>query len=155
MDEQTTNYKTPAKSFNVALFLGCCTIALSIVITGQAIAQRIPDSLYGNLNGSFSGTLMDSNNGYSSREFMSDWEAASFLMLSIDELEYIIESGEFDGMYTILQTERTVAVSYDKVINENGIAEERVEYDTLPFDHRIFSREKLTEWLLGRIDNGQ
>jgi hypothetical protein len=160
MDEQIT--KIPAKSnkfqnFNFALFLGCCMVALSIFIAGLLIARQLPDSLHGNFHGSFSGTLTDS--GSSFREFMSEWEAANFLMMSQAELEVIIESGELRGTYTVFQVERNVLRDPERsgewAIGGNFAEIEmprRVEFDTILACQRVFSRERLSEWLLGRID---
>ena len=164
MDEQTTDYETSTKNgndqtFNWALFLGLCIVALSIFITGRIIAINIPNSLHGSLHGNFSGTLMDGSNP--SREFMSEWETARFLMMSYEELELIIESGELNGTYAVFQVERNVMQSYDisgqwMTIDGGFTAEipfRHIEYETIIVDQRIFSRERLVEWLLNRMDN--
>jgi hypothetical protein len=97
------------------------------------------------------------NSGNSFREFMSEWELATFLMMSHEELEQIIESGELNGMYTVFQVERTfwqtVNDSETWVIDGIATAEipQRIELETIIIDHRIFSRDKITEWLLERM----
>ena len=162
MDKQRADYGASDKmikfqNFNMALFLGCCMVALSILVAGLVIARQIPDSLHGSLHGSFSGTLIDS--GGSFREFMSEWEAANFLMISDRELERIIESGELSGTYAVFQVERIILRASERSrewVVGGAIAEfavpERIEYDTVIVDQRVFSRERLAEWLLNRMD---
>jgi hypothetical protein len=161
MDEQTNtndNEKpTQNKSlkFNWALFLGCCVIALSIYSAGGRIATRIPHSLHGNLHGNFSGTLTGNNDSF--QEFMSEWEAARFLGMSRDEFTNIVATGELSGTYTVFQVERTVWNSSGGFVvtmhGSDGLAAvQPIEQETVIVDHRVFSRERLVEWLLNRMD---
>ena len=160
MDNQTSNKSGRLQNFNTALFLGCCVVALSIFATGHVIASRLPHSLHGNLHGSFSGTLTDGAGSF--REFMSEWEAADFLLMSHEEFERIIQSGELEGTYTTFQTERYVARVSE--IDDDWPAGSiptgpvptplpRVEHVAEVVDMRIFSRERLTHWLFERMDN--
>ena len=163
MNEQTTDYGTTSgrnrQNFNWALFLGCAVFALSIFIVGLVIAGKIPNSLHGNLSGSFSGTLIDGGNS-SPREFMSEWEAAHFLMIPHDDLMKLIEAGELKGAYTVFQVEREVWSSAEdeepitQRVDGNTIMTEvpqRIEYDTIIVDQLVFSRDRLTEWMLARM----
>ena len=167
MDKQATGFNSPEQggkpqNVSAALFRGCCVIALSIVIAAFVIARQIPHSLHGNLHGIFSGTLMDG--GGSFRDFMSEWEAANFLMMSPEQLERIIESGELRGTYTTFQIEHMVWRGPERPgewIISGDVAAEPVptpipapfEFDIVIVDHRVFSRERLTEWLHVRMDN--
>jgi len=146
MNEKTIN-------FNWALLLGLCVVAISIYLTGSLIAGQMPHSLHGH----FSGTLMDGGRGVSDQEFMSEWAAAHFVGLSHEEFAVIVESGELAGTYTVFQIERMVMIrrgEYERYVVADGVAEMpvRIEYDTIVVDHRVFSRERLAEWLLGRMD---
>ena len=94
------------QNFGFSLFLGCCVVALGIIIAGLIIARQIPDTLHGSLHGSFSGTLMDGAD--SPREFMSKWEAARFLMMTYEQLGSLIDSGELNGTYAVFQVEEHV-----------------------------------------------
>ena len=158
MSDYETSEKKKAQSFNTALFLGCCIMALSILISSIVIANNLPNSLHGNLHGNLTGTFIDGGDSF--REFMSEWEAARFLGLWHEDLESIIESGELSGTYTIFQVERNIMVAYSgEWITDHRVAHAVVEprplvWETVIVDHRVFSRERLTEWLLERM-NGQ
>ena len=141
---------------NMALFYGCCIIALGIVIAGLVIARQIPDVMHGSLHGSFSGTLIDG--GGSQREFMNEWEAAGFLSMTIEQFRSLVESGELGGTYAVFQVEQYV---WDHEIHEfhaepAGAAPAPtpmpVIASTVIEDHRVFSREKLTKWLHERME---
>jgi len=161
MEEQ----QTPRRNFNWALFLGCGVVALAIIIAGQSIARQIPHTLHGSMHGSFSGTLMDGNN---SSEFISEWEAATFLRLEHAEFIDLLEAGELSGTYTVFSVERMVwsAIGdFDLIefVHPDGrrgsiqagapmpVQERQMEYEMVIVDHRVFSRERLTEWLHERI----
>ncbi|MCL2874477.1 MAG: hypothetical protein FWE29_06075 [Defluviitaleaceae bacterium] len=161
MNEQIENGRSLIEfnnrpKFNWALFLGLCIVALAIYSAGVRIAAHMPHSLQGH----FSGSLMAGSNP--DREFMSEWEAAAFLSMGHDEFLSILNSGELEGTYTVFQVERMVwgrpFENYDEwsvTVNRDEIVEvpQRMDYDIVTADHRIFSRERLTEWLLHRIDN--
>jgi hypothetical protein len=144
-------------NFNLSLFLGCGLIALSILIAGLVIARKMPDSLHGNLSGSFSGVLTDGS-GSSAREFMSEWEAAAFLTIPYDDFMVIAESGELDGVFAVFEVHRTELRAWHEHVEQaagGGPSEielpQRVEYVTILTKQRVFSREKLAEWVLGRM----
>ena len=157
---EQTEIKTPFKAdrrpgFNLALFLGLCVVALSIFLAGSNIANNIPQSLHGHFSGNFSGSFADSS---SNQEFMSEWLAASFLGLSPDEFAALIDSGELSGTYAVFQVERMIFRPWDgseRAFTSPGIAEApvRIEYDTVLMYHRIFSRERLSQWLLERMNH--
>jgi len=163
MDERRAELEMPErrsmfKGINWGLFLGFCVVAISIYLAGTRIAERIPHSLHGNLHGSFSGTLVDGGGG-SRSEFMSEWEVASFLRMSHDEFERLVGRGELEGTYTVFTVERTVmrvpTVDGARDVQVHGGIVERpifIEYETITVDQRVFSRERVYEWLMARID---
>ena len=158
MNEQANDYEVPAKddkqsNFNWALFWGCCVISLSIflsiIFAGLMIAGQMPQSLHGH----FAGTLVDGGN-HPPGEFMSEWSAARFIEMTHEEFTGIIESGELSGTYTVFQVEREVWLPWDDyMLWDADLATVPVEYEIVTVDHRVFSRERLVEWLQQRIDN--
>jgi len=169
--EEAENTQTPPTppNFNWALLLGLCAIAISIFAAGITIANRLPQTFHGHMTGSLTGgsTWHDT----SSREFMSEWEAANFLLMGHDEFASILQTGELSGTYTVFQVERREWVwSQDELgrmlhppaplpYNVRVVGEQPVpvhpfgmEYEIVLVDHRIFSRERLSEWLINRID---
>ena len=143
------------RNFGFSLFLGCCVVALGIIIAGHTIARQIPDTLHGSLHGSFSGTLMDGSD--SPREFMSKWEAARFLRMAYEQLDSLIDSGELDGTYAVFQVEEHVWHMVEhpgEAIGGNIVAPTLapVIAETIIRYHRVFSRERLSEWLHGRME---
>ena len=148
--------------FNWAIFLGCCVLAFSIYVlavsirsAGVRIANSIPHS------STVHHHTIPLQASAPDREFMSEWEAASFLTMDHSEFIRIVESGELSGTYTVFQVERElwrpVDVDPDEWRDTGGGAVQvpvRVEaYDVVIDDHRVFSRERLTEWILRRMDN--
>lgn len=156
-DEPNNKLNATIQKFNWALFLGLCIVALSVFFAGQMIAGQIPQTLHG----SFSGSLMGGNAHFydSPREFMTEWEAARFIGMNPEEFTEIVESGELSGTYTAFQVERQVWQRWDSDdtwIVDSGVSEVArpmpIEYDIVIVDHRMFSRERLAEWLLARMD---
>jgi len=162
MDEQRTNIEIPEspsifRGFNWGLFLGFCVVAVSIYMAGSLIAGRMPASLHGQLHGNFSWSLVDGGGGLQS-EFMSEWQAAHFLMIPHENLERLIEAGELVGIYTVFTVEhreRRPVVGRSEVMSDGTVLKEvpmPTEYDIVLVEQRVFSRERLAEWLLARID---
>ena len=162
--EENTQVQAPRITFNWALLLGLCIIAISIFAAGRSIASHLPQTFHGHMTGSLTGGgTWDST----PREFMSEWEAANFLLMGHDEFNSILRTGELSGTYTIFQVERREWVwaqnEYGRVLHpptpvpQLGRPVEAVpipmEYEIVIVDHRIFSRERLSEWLMDRIDN--
>jgi len=152
-NEKTTQHESASK-LNLALFFGLCVIAISILIVGFFIARRIPQTLHGN----FSGMLMDGS--VAVREFMTDeWEVAGFIGIWEEDLIALIESGELDGTFTVFEVERTVfdfdfdrwALESDEPIQVP--APTINEGETTTEYLRVFSRERLKDWLLARMDS--
>ncbi|MCL1882904.1 MAG: hypothetical protein FWF81_04025 [Defluviitaleaceae bacterium] len=164
------------KNFNWALLIGCVIIALfvsfAIRSAADTISRHMPNSLHGNFHGS-----LTSHAQSEPREFMSLWEAANFISMNSDEFTRVLESGELSGTYTTFQVERLVWTrNYHPFMSEDGtfsfdysrpVPVEPVRagnmsiqmigpgdtYEIVIEDHRVFSREKLTDWLNNRIQN--
>ena len=158
--KQSSVFATPGKSqlsLNGLLILGFCLIALIIHISSLRIAESIPHSIHGHFSGS-----LTSGDSFTS-EFMDEWSASLFVGLSDQEFADIIASGELRGTYTTFHVERTVWLPWEDGEDEGlssiigNIPEpappQHVHYDIVLVEHRVFSRERLTEWLLRRIDN--
>jgi len=166
----------PAPRFNWALFLGCCVVALSIVSAGHTIANRIPHTLMGSLTG----TLASGTGAAVSQDFLSHWEAPSFLRMEPSDFDDLLESGALEGTYASFQTYRTVIIRSDIntvpgaptpaprvfyssdaavldswMVERAGLGEGALfETETIIYNHRVFSRERLTEWLHNRMEGG-
>lgn len=153
---------SPILKFNWPLLIGLTFIAISIFAAGHSIATRMPHTFHGHMSGHITG------GGESSapRDFMSEWEAASFLSMNHDELLSIMRTGELNGTYTIFQVERREWFWPERGDinhgNPNSVMlapapvfpnEVSMEYIIISSDHIVFSRERLSEWLLSRIDN--
>ncbi len=57
------------------------------------------------------------------REFMSAYEASAFLMIGIDDFDAFVDSGQLGGTFTVIE------------------------------GNRVFSKEKLTQWLDSQFKN--
>jgi len=139
------------KDFNWALFIGCCLIALALLDAGIRISNRMPQTMHGNFHGS-----LTSGHVSESREFLSEWDAAAFLLMGYDEFNTLLPSGELSGTYATFQVERRVWRLTEEVVSPSVQDPSMptpmpVEYDIVIGDHRVFSRERLTEWLNNRI----
>lgn len=148
------------QGFNWSLFLGLCILSISVFTAGNTIANRIPHSLHGNLSGHLS--MTDGGNSLHAQEFLTEWEAARFIGMHHEEFVDIIESGELAGTYTVFQLERRVWIrSGSDFFVVDGPAQTALprdsalsmEYEIILSEHRVFSRERLSEWMLRRIGN--
>jgi hypothetical protein len=144
------------RRFSWALLIGCCVIALAILDAGVRISRRIPHTMQGNFHGALHGAGGFAEVG----EFMSDWQAASFLLMEYDTFLQLLQEGEFGGTYTVFRVEqrqwrRAVFEEHVREAEEAGrpipVTPVPTEYDIVIVDHRIFSRARLTEWLEDRI----
>jgi hypothetical protein len=116
-------------------------------------------------------------------EFMSEWEAATFMRMNHFEFNGLLQSGELDGTYTTFQVARRVwqqperrehFSTEDGEVGGVGISVYRpiepfrmhdgrtiqvipdgATYEFVTEDHKIFSREKLVDWLNNRIETAQ
>ena len=86
------------KNFNLSQFLGCCVIAVSIIIAGSYISEEIPDttqvpdSLY-----------VSTQNQYEQyANCMSKYEVAEYFDITVDDVYELLNSGELDGTYTMV-----------------------------------------------------
>lgn len=147
------------KNFNWALFIGCCLIALAILSAGMRIASHIPHNLTSHIHG-FSGHVSSTNNDHP--DFMNNWQAAMYLSLDFDEFQSLVNSGELSGTYASFEVERRIWVrpaddTLWEVDNDAMTAARPVlvpvptEYEIVNDIHRVFSRERLAEWLNNKI----
>ena len=153
--QQTLTPQPPRPTFNAALFLGLCFVAVSIIISANIIGNRIPHTLHGNLHGNLHSTAIDNTNN--DREFMSEWQAATFLGMHHEDFIQLIEAGELTGTYFSFPVYRYIW----GMSREEFVTEFRDDYNmprqipeperTLTY-HRVFSRERLTEWMNNRIN---
>ena len=147
----------PKQTFNIALFLGLCVVAISIFAAAQSLAGRMPFMLHGNFTSQIHGSH---TTDFLQNEFLSQWEAASFLRLDSTEFMSLLETGELTGTYTVFVVEREEWVWDRPIDGVNPVdrpvpvrpIEERMLANTVTVEHRIFSRERLVEWLQERID---
>ena len=109
------------KNFNLSLFLGCCAISIGVIVAGYLIASKLPDYISGNFSGTLTGNINEY--GQTDIEYLSVYEVSGYLRIGYDNLNKLIESGELNGTYTII---------------EGSI---------------VFSKEKLSEWMKNRIEN--
>jgi len=172
--------KTPLDGFNTALFLGCLVIALGIYFAGWHIANTLAHGIpWFAIGGSSGGSFQNFHTQNEPNTFMTEWEAARFLGLEWehDAFDALIESGELSGTYTAFQVERVDWHNWegeywmwsgDDYVHEMRVRESHWEAQeiTAPpvpvlipaeraliiVDHRVFSRERLTEWMMARID---
>ena len=95
------------KTGGLWIFLGCCVLAASIFYAGQEIAGQLdnvadfPSSLY-----------VTTNEQEKSQEFgdyLSKYEAAQYLEISHEEVEELIESGEWDSVAYIVGENRIIS----------------------------------------------
>jgi len=153
-----------------ALLLGCCVIALGIFLAGGRVADRIPHSMHG----SFHGIFNTESHMPEPQDFMSSWSAAQFLQLQQEQLMSLVAAGELAGTYTVFQVEERMwldswhfhedsgwgrsivapptAVQVDAWGNVAPVPVQQQEYEMVLTNVYVFSRERLTEWLMARID---
>ena len=86
------------KNFNLSQFLGCCVIAVSIIIAGSYISEEIPDttqvpdSLY----------VRTQNKYEQYANCMSQYDVAAYFDITVDDVYELLNSGELDGTYTMV-----------------------------------------------------
>ena len=86
------------KNFNLSQFLGCCVIAVSIIIAGSYISGEIPDttqvpnSLY-----------VETQNQYEQyANCLSESDVAEYFNIGVEDVYELLNSGELDGTYTMV-----------------------------------------------------
>lgn len=143
------------RDFNWALFIGCALIALGIHSAGVRIATQLPLSMHGNFHGSLHSSISEDS---AQLEFLSQWEAASFLRMGSEEFDALLNSGELVGTYTVFEVDRR-AYRWDDPwewsdaeLAGQPVPVRPMAYDIINHNHRIFSREKLSAWLVNRIE---
>ncbi|MCL2357574.1 MAG: hypothetical protein FWC70_10580 [Defluviitaleaceae bacterium] len=158
------------KEFNWALLIGCCIIAVGISHAGALIGRSIPHAMHGNFHGSFSAPA--NHEPAAPREFMREFEAANFLAMHREDFVALVEAGELAGTYAVFDAERPVWARHGGIIVVPSVADENVEWrehgdmrmgvarlapeptplpEMMIVEHRVFCRERLTEWMHERI----
>ena len=151
-EEETKEFVRPP--FNFALFLGFCILAMSIHFSSVRLSRHMPHPPIVHFP-----SIANENMPF--REFMNDWQASSFIGMSFDEFEQILATGELSGTYTIFQVERELWVDWgtdewdDFHADPSYAAQFPVgaTFERRIVDHYIFSREKLSTWLMRRIES--
>ncbi|MCL2620142.1 MAG: hypothetical protein FWD97_04315 [Defluviitaleaceae bacterium] len=143
--DNLTNNKPP--SFNWAILIGFCVMTLGIIWAGGRIADSLP-------HGFFSTPFQPTPIIQQDSDFLSDWQVASLLMIDINQLLEILESGELDGTFTTFQVYRIWETPYPSwdYSNRAEAPPPPLVHNYARVDHRIFSRERLLGWLNSRID---
>ncbi|MCL1862134.1 MAG: hypothetical protein FWF78_01035 [Defluviitaleaceae bacterium] len=150
------------KKFNWSVFLGFCVAA---VILSFAIANAAA-TISSHLSNAAHTIAMQNNHlmhqpATQDNEFMNEWEAARFLTFSFDEFNALLQSGVLYSTYAEFEVERRVFARHDgtmwlpQVMSAEPAVQVAapvpIEYETITGVHRVFSRERLTEWLNNRI----
>ncbi|MCL2388120.1 MAG: hypothetical protein FWC89_11335 [Defluviitaleaceae bacterium] len=165
------------RHFNWALLLGCFAIAFGIFLAGVTIASHIPHQL--SVPWHSQSFHNQPPQHVEPQEFMTEWEAAIFLSISHFDFRTLVELGELSGTYAAFEVERRVLwpvvigsnsdmVMYDhrifgfagevihsrlgsEIVPPRIASPHEIEHEIVMEYHRVFSREKLTEWLNNRI----
>lgn len=84
------------KNFNLSLFLGCCIIGISIIISSIVVAKNLPSTTH--VPSSLSVTTSNSVSEF--KDFLSESEVAAFLSIDNKDVSELITSGELDAFTT-------------------------------------------------------
>jgi hypothetical protein len=159
------------KNFNWAVLIGSVIISVALFVAISEGARRIAFRLPG------AGVCRCEHKQFFQPlppgEFMLEGHARSFLSMDRQIFNELLQAGELSGTYAVFPQERrrrvyhstftldpdVLVVPDDMVFGEvlPGAAQESettFEYQTYTHYHRVFSREKLTEWLNNRITGG-
>jgi hypothetical protein len=169
------------KKFNWELLVGCVVIAIALAGAGNHVATNITQNMHGRWCNCTGHTVVHSPS-QESGEFLTEWEAAMFLSIDHRKFDTLVQAGELSGTYATFQVERQVwqtvdihdmryirrhedgVFSWSEAVPSGDFAitavpipvqEVQGNYEIIIEDHRIFSREKLANWLNSRIENGQ
>lgn len=85
------------KNSSLAHFLGCCVIAISIVIAGWIISKELPNTTQVPSNLSVLTQTRDEQYG----NYLSKYEVAAYLGITDEDVENLFSSGELDGTYAM------------------------------------------------------
>ena len=144
------------KQFNSGLFWGLCVVAVAILWAGNNIANsQWRNQNWGwhnhNMHGNLTAHFVDQ---YLNREFMNTSEAASFLGFFESEFITLVEDGQLNGTYVTFEMQRArweYQPNYARFGDQmRYIGSYRTVYG--PYDLRLFSREKLTQWMLAQFE---
>ena len=86
------------KNFNLSQFLGCCVIAVSIIIAGSYISEEIPDTT--RVPDSLDVRMQNQYEQYAN--CLSEYDVAEYFDITDEDVYELINSGELDGTYTMV-----------------------------------------------------
>ena len=87
------------KNFDMSLFLGCCVISVGIIIAGWLISKELPETTRVPASLAVTTTNVD----YAQfGEYLSKNEVAAYLGITDEDVNVLIEAGEFDNTFTKL-----------------------------------------------------
>ncbi len=87
------------KNFDMSLFLGCCVISVGIIIAGWLISKELPETTRVPASLAVTTTNVDYNQF---GEYLSKNEVAAYLGITDEDVNVLIEDGEFDNVSTKL-----------------------------------------------------
>ena len=147
------------QQWNKSILLGCAVIAAALVLAGGIAGGRIADRLYtasSQVPGSF--TVYSGDNPGQSRtasEYMSQWEAADYIRLDYDAFEKLLYEGELSGAFVEFSVEKTAVdeQAYADMLKTvpEGAPSPAPPVIRIPGVERVFVKDKLDEWMTGRI----
>ncbi len=92
------------KNFNLSTFLGFCALGLcvliGVVIAGQLIARELPDTTQ--VPAYISVDMRDRTDRVEEFDYLSLSQAAYYLGVRETDLQALIDSGELNGVYTMI-----------------------------------------------------
>lgn len=88
------------KNFDLSLFLGCCVIAIGIVLAGWLISKELPETTKVPANLAVTTTNVES--GYEFGNYLSKHEVSAYLGITSEDVNTLIQSGQLDGISTQL-----------------------------------------------------
>ncbi|NLB42132.1 MAG: helix-turn-helix domain-containing protein [Clostridiales bacterium] len=84
------------KNFNLSVFLGCCVIGISIIISGILVSNNLPETTQ--VPSNLAVTTSSSVSEFA--DFLSQYEVSAFLKVSDEDVSDLIASDEFDKVGT-------------------------------------------------------
>lgn len=81
------------KNFDLSLFLGCCVIGGSMIISSIVISKNLPGTTFvpSNLSVTTSKAIPEF------KDFLSEYQIAAFLSITNEDVSKLIASGELDA----------------------------------------------------------
>ena len=148
-------------NFNWALLIGCFLIAGAILIVGNSVAHGVRSISHNVAH--IPMHMPHFPHSQEPGEFLRLFEASNFIGIDFDAFHAMLDAGEFSGTYAAFEVERRVYrwEGRDRWVHADGTFAEwpdipispPTEFDIITETLRIFSREKLADWMNERIGN--